>query len=118
LETFELTLPLGQIKGVKRLSLYDDSYYSFEKIPFAKPPLGELRFKAPVPTESWSGVLDCTHYSEKPTQKNLQTSVFEGAEDCLYLNVFSKQVTIGKIVVKYNKVTMSKMFEYQLYDEL
>nr|XP_036675220.1 esterase B1 [Drosophila suzukii] len=96
LETCELALPLGQIKGVKRLSLYDDTYYSFEKIPFAKPPLGELRFKAPVPAESWSGVLDCTHYAEKPTQKNLQTRVIEGAEDCLYLNVYPKQLKSEK----------------------
>jgi len=100
LETCELALPLGQIKGVERLSLYDDTYYSFEKIPFAKPPLGELRFKAPVPAESWSGVLDCTHYAEKPTQRNLQTRVIEGAEDCLYLNVYPKKVSKGVVNLK------------------
>uniref|UniRef100_A0A6P4EAG0 carboxylesterase n=1 Tax=Drosophila rhopaloa TaxID=1041015 RepID=A0A6P4EAG0_DRORH len=95
-ETCELTLPLGQIKGVKRRSLYDDTYFSFEKIPFAKPPVGELRFKAPVPADAWSGVLDCTHFAEKPTQRNLMTRDIEGIEDCLYLNVYSKQLKSDK----------------------
>ncbi|KAH8250292.1 hypothetical protein KR026_010217, partial [Drosophila bipectinata] len=95
-ETCELTLPLGKIKGVKRQSLYDDNYYSFEKIPFGKPPLGELRFKAPQPADPWSGVLDCTHYAEKPFQKSFMTGDIEGAEDCLYLNVYSKQLKTDK----------------------
>ncbi|XP_026831631.1 esterase B1 isoform X1 [Drosophila erecta] len=96
LETCELTLPVGQIRGVKRLSLYDDPYFSFEKIPFAKPPLGELRFRAPVPADPWSGVLDCSHYAEKPTQRSLLTRVIEGGEDCLYLNVYAKQLKSDK----------------------
>ncbi|KAH8264566.1 hypothetical protein KR038_010230, partial [Drosophila bunnanda] len=96
LESCELTLPLGQIRGVKRQSLYDDTYFSFEKIPFAKPPLGELRFKAPVPAEPWSGVLDCTQFAEKPTQRSLMTKLIEGGEDCLYLNVYAKQLKSDK----------------------
>lgn len=93
LETCEISLPIGQVRGVKRRSFYDDDYYSFERLPFGKPPVGELRFKAPVPAEPWSGVLDCTHFADKPVQKGLLTGIIEGSEDCLYLNVYAKQVT-------------------------
>ncbi|XP_034484527.1 esterase B1-like [Drosophila innubila] len=96
LETCEISLPLGQIKGVKRRSLYDDEYYSFERLPFGKPPLGELRFKAPQPAEPWTGVLDCTHYGDKPVQKQILTGIIGGSEDCLYLNVYAKQLKTEK----------------------
>lgn len=35
----------GQVKGVKKLSCLDEEYISFQGIPFAKPPIGKLRFK-------------------------------------------------------------------------
>jgi carboxylesterase type B len=52
----------GQIKG----SLYHDTLTNssvtiFQGIPYAKPPIGELRFKYPEPIENWSGILDATH---------------------------------------------------------
>lgn len=93
LETIEIALPPGRIKGVKRRGIYDDEYFSFERLPFGKPPVGELRFKAPQPAEGWSGVLDCTHYASKPVQKALLTGEIDGNEDCLYLNVYAKKVT-------------------------
>ncbi|XP_037899542.1 para-nitrobenzyl esterase-like, partial [Glossina fuscipes] len=37
----------GRVKGAKRKTIYDKFYYAFEGIPFAKPPIGELRFRAP-----------------------------------------------------------------------
>lgn len=36
---------LGQIKGKLVKHLYGDDYYSFQGIPYAKPPIGDLRFK-------------------------------------------------------------------------
>ncbi|XP_051862785.1 uncharacterized protein LOC127565909 [Drosophila albomicans] len=96
LETYEISLPQGQIKGTKLSTLYDDEYYSFERLPFGKPPLGELRFKAPQPADPWTGVLDCTHYGEKPVQKAMLTGTIDGGEDCLYLNVYAKQLKTKK----------------------
>ncbi|KAL7728245.1 hypothetical protein ACLKA6_007351 [Drosophila palustris] len=96
LETCEISLPLGQIKGVKRRGLYDDEYFSFERLPFGKPPVGELRFKAPQPAEPWTGVLDCTHYGQKPVQKLMFTGIIGGDEDCLYLNVYAKKLKTEK----------------------
>ena len=37
-------------------------------IPYAKPPIGELRFKRAVPHEGWDGVLDCKRMGPKPWQ--------------------------------------------------
>ncbi|EDV93363.1 GH19267 [Drosophila grimshawi] len=95
-ENCEISLPVGQIRGVKRRTLYDDEYFSFERLPFGQPPVGELRFKAPKPAEPWTGVLDCTHFGEKPVQRSLSTRVIDGAEDCLYLNVYAKQLKTEK----------------------
>ncbi|XP_028900769.1 esterase B1 isoform X1 [Zeugodacus cucurbitae] len=82
----------GEVKGVKRLTIWGDSYFSFERIPYAKPPLGELRFRAPVPAEPWHGVLDGTGPAEKPLQTNVIFRKYKGSEDCLYLNVFTKNI--------------------------
>ncbi|XP_055847644.1 esterase B1-like [Episyrphus balteatus] len=91
-ETIEVLTTKGPIRGVKRNSVYGDSYFSFENIPFAKPPLGELRFKAPLPPDPWTNVKDCTQPCEKPLQENFVFTKCKGSEDCLYLNVFTKNV--------------------------
>ncbi|XP_073820631.1 alpha-Esterase-10 isoform X1 [Musca autumnalis] len=83
----------GEVKGAKRMSVWGNSYYSFEGIPFAKPPLGELRFKAPVEEEPWEGVLDCTGPAAVPFQGNMIFKKYKGSEDCLYLNVFTNDIT-------------------------
>lgn len=82
----------GPIKGVKRKSIYGECYYSFEGIPFAKAPLGELRFKAPQPPEPWEEVRSCTSVGAKPLQKHFVFQLTDGSEDCLYLNVYTKNV--------------------------
>lgn len=83
----------GQVKGAKRVSVWGNAYYSFEGIPYAKPPLDELRFRAPVPAEPWKEVLDCTGPAEIPFQANMVFRKYKGSEDCLYLNVFTNEIT-------------------------
>lgn len=83
----------GKVKGVKWQSIYGNNYYSFEGIPFAKPPVGELRFKAPVEPEHWSDVKRCTHVRAKPCQVNIVLKQVQGSEDCLYLNVYTREVS-------------------------
>lgn len=64
-------------------------------IPFAAPPVGELRFRAPQPPESWSGIRDASEFgpiSHQPADK--KGTRFGGksplhSEDCLYLNIWS-----------------------------
>ncbi|TYP90342.1 carboxylesterase/lipase family protein [Blastococcus xanthinilyticus] len=65
-----------------------DGYRLFQGIPFAAPPVGDLRFAPPAPVEPWSGVLDATSPGsacpQDPSATNPTASV---DEDCLYLNV-------------------------------
>ncbi|XP_060517685.1 acylcarnitine hydrolase-like [Cylas formicarius] len=56
-----IDLPDGTIRGVETTT-DNYTYYSYRGIPFAKPPLGNLRFHAPVPNEPWDGILDATEY--------------------------------------------------------
>ncbi len=57
----------------------------YKGIPFAAPPVGELRWKAPQPVIPWDGVLETTEYAASPIQGGAQNT----SEDCLYLNVWS-----------------------------
>nr|XP_013114447.1 unnamed protein product [Stomoxys calcitrans] len=88
----------GPVKGRKRKNFYSafGKFYAFEGIPYAKPPLGELRFRAPQPTESWQEVLDCTSCKTKAMQYHYIARWKEGSEDCLYLNIYAKELNTSK----------------------
>ena len=62
----------------------------FLGIPYAKPPLGELRWRPPVDCKPWTGIRDATNYALPATQRIPNPSgTREASEDCLYLNVFT-----------------------------
>lgn len=64
---------------------------AFLGIPYASPPLGDLRFKAPQKVQKWEGVLNTQKDSPICTQINPFGRIFDvvtGQEDCLYLNVY------------------------------
>ncbi len=77
----------------------DKSIRSFKGIPFAAPPLGDLRWKAPQPVKSWEGIKKCTAFSASPMQappapffcwsEEFIIPKEPISEDCLYLNVWS-----------------------------
>jgi para-nitrobenzyl esterase len=67
----------------------------FLGIPFAAPPVGNLRWRPPVAHATWAGVRQATAYA--PICAQIETlGVFAGPannnEDCLYLNVFTPNV--------------------------
>jgi para-nitrobenzyl esterase len=66
---------------------------SFKGIPFAKPPVGDLRWKAPQPANKWDGVLKVDHFGPQAMQQYLFSDmIFRSngkSEDCLYLNVWA-----------------------------
>jgi para-nitrobenzyl esterase len=59
----------------------------FKGIPFAAPPVGELRWKAPQPVQKWKGVKQTTQFAPAPFQGGNPPS--GKSEDCLYLNIWT-----------------------------
>ncbi|GAB1863191.1 Carboxylic ester hydrolase [Camponotus japonicus] len=82
----------GKLVGIVEKGIYGGRYVAFRGIPYAKPPVGELRFKDPVPPEPWSGNRDASKYGNVAVQINKIKNKIIGDEDCLYLNVFTTDI--------------------------
>jgi para-nitrobenzyl esterase len=78
-----ITISNGRIKGLR---LTEIGAIAWLGIPYAKPPVGKLRWKAPHEVESWSGVLSAHDFNHSSVQ--LVLGVPNGNEDCLYLNIW------------------------------
>jgi len=80
----------GPVKGAIST---DGKVRMFKGIPYAAPPVGPLRWKAPQPAASWSSPLDATNFGARCMQENIfGDMVYRDngpSEDCLYLNVWS-----------------------------
>ena len=86
----------GQISGY-----YNEQtgVYTYRGIPFAAPPVGELRWKPPNPPIPWNGVRECLVFGASPMQAKPVSFLMIGpefvipqlplSEDCLYLNVWT-----------------------------
>ncbi|XP_075165627.1 juvenile hormone esterase-like [Haematobia irritans] len=86
---------VGCIRGTFMPGYRIESFEAFMGIPFALPPLGELRFKHPQPYPKWPGTLNATQHRDDCIQKNdiLPNPQISGVEDCLYLNVYRPKQT-------------------------
>src|SRR5262245_10670986 len=80
----------GSISGTEA-----DGVRSFKGVPFAAPPVGDLRWKPPQPVIAWQGVRECNDFgTDCPQAPYPQGSLFysqprKQSEDCLYLNVWT-----------------------------
>ncbi|XP_014479888.1 PREDICTED: juvenile hormone esterase-like [Dinoponera quadriceps] len=88
----------GKLRGIVEENVHGGYFTAFRGIPYAQPPVGELRFRDPQPAEPWDGVRDASKFGQAPLQVNLFTRQLDGSEDCLYLNVYTTDVepTSGK----------------------
>ncbi|WP_294821053.1 carboxylesterase family protein [uncultured Flavobacterium sp.] len=79
----------GVVQGIKLPSGVD----TYRGIPFAQPPVGNLRWKAPQPPKNWNGTRMADKFGNKPMQQpvygDMNFRSAEMSEDCLYLNVWT-----------------------------
>jgi para-nitrobenzyl esterase len=82
------TIDSGKLQGTTQ-----DGVVSFKGIPFAAPPIGDLRWKAPQPAAHWTGVRQASQYGhdcmQLPFPGDAAPLGTPPAEDCLVLNVWT-----------------------------
>lgn len=94
----------GIIEGIQDTATGLQEYFG---IPFAKPPVGNLRWKAPQPLDNWKGVLMTKKFGPRPMQPfifhDMHFRSDSMSENCLYLNVWTpaKKGTKGLPVLLY-----------------
>ncbi|KAI8784826.1 acylcarnitine hydrolase [Biomphalaria glabrata] len=84
---------LGPVRGLRELAVNNQSYWSFRGIPYAKPPIGKLRFAKPEPLPYSENVIDATRLRASCMQGNMYLVQSETiSEDCLFLNVYTQDL--------------------------
>jgi len=83
----------GLVEGI-----HENNLYIWLGIPYAKPPVGELRWKAPRDPDRWEGVYQAFNFSDPPVQfagimgslevEKIRNHELIGSENCLYLNIW------------------------------
>ena len=93
-----VTTRYGEISGT-----ISEGCYIYKGIPYAQPPIGELRFRKPKKPESWSGIYQADHYRSRSMQGPIREGFYkkefydnpefleEMSEDSLYLNIWRPQ---------------------------
>lgn len=101
-----LTLKNGKVQGVYN---QDKKVEIYAGVPYAKAPIGDLRWKEPQPVEDWNGIKDCSYFAPRAMQSDQSPVIStlvdmyaekswhpdynmhpsqEMSEDCLYLNIW------------------------------
>lgn len=85
----------GEILGRYTVTETGRTVSAFIGIPFASPPVGDLRFKAPRKATPWNGTLVTQNERSKCPQIDLLSGVIgvDGDEDCLYVNIYVPEKT-------------------------
>lgn len=88
-QTIRAKIASGLVEGFTR-----DGVHRWRSIPYASPPVGQLRYRAPQPVQPWPGVRYCHGFGYCAPQQRMYTMLAPGryqpmSEDCLTLNVVS-----------------------------
>jgi len=83
-------------KGVVRGTRVD-GVRSFLGVPYAAPPVGEMRWRPPQPASAWHGVRDATALGPHCAQPATPFGVASTSEDCLYLNVYTPSFVVPEL---------------------
>lgn len=77
----------GPVQGLHEIYDFPESIFTFKGIRYAKPPVGDLRFKEAVSPEPWNETFKAFDHGPQCAQLSGFSLEFEGEEDCLTLNV-------------------------------
>ncbi len=84
--------PVLETKAGKLQGVVEHGMVAFKNIPYAAPPVGDLRWRPPQPAKAWVGVRDASRFGEaciQPLVKGYNSELVPGSEDCLQLNVYA-----------------------------
>ena len=98
-EDITVSLAKGKIRGARLDYDFGQYYYAFKGVPYARPPVKELRFKAPEDVAPWYDTLDTTEDGSLCPQFDISQNEAIGDEDCLSLNVYSPKLDSKKRAV-------------------
>ena len=115
----QVTTQNGDIKGVD-----DSGVFIFRGIPFAQPPVGNLRWKPPQSVQKWKGVKEATSFGprcmQRPVFGDMNFRSDGMSEDCLYLNVWTPSLKrvdkLPVLVYFYGGGLIAGYFSDALYD--
>lgn len=89
----ETAMQVPRLDGGPISGVLEDGIWTYKGIPYAAPPVGDLRWKEPQPVEPWDEVLVCDEYGPAcPQDSSDWTGMLDVGytdEDCLYLNVWT-----------------------------
>ena len=86
----------------------------FKGVPFAAPPVGNLRWKAPQPVQKWQGVRMAKEFGANPMQEpifgDMNFGTKNNSEDCLYLNIWTPAKTMKEHLTE--SISLQPSFQY------
>src|SRR5258708_545948 len=82
-----VTTKLGEIKG-NSVEVLNKTIFQYLSIPYAEPPIGELRFGKPLPIKPWNNTLNATELKNSCMQNSRPGRFLVYDEDCLFLNIW------------------------------
>ena len=89
------TTPVVRVDSGQLQGMVEDGVVSYKGIPFAAPPVGDLRWRPPQPVKPWTGIRQATEYGANCMQGRFGPPPAAGtnappapSEDCLFLNIW------------------------------